>query len=164
MKKIYIIGPVGSGKTTLAKHLSKKYNIPYYELDKVVHDDLIGMKRSSLEIEKLFSNILKEEEWIIEDVGRDIFQLGIIEADMVYYLDIPGYILYKRCFLRWIMQRIGLMEYSYYPTISNLFQMLEWINAGKEKKNEKLSIILEFSKNHKVLKRSDIKIMEKKYD
>ena len=44
-KKIYIIGPVGSGKTTLAKCLSKKYNIPYYELDKVVHDDIKHCKR-----------------------------------------------------------------------------------------------------------------------
>ena len=88
MKKIYIIGPVGSGKTTLAKHLSKKYNIPYFELDKVVYDDFIGMKRFSFEIDNIFSDILKEEEWIIEDVGRDVFHLGIVEADMVYYLDV----------------------------------------------------------------------------
>ena len=37
--KIYIIGPVGSGKTTLARFLSNKYHIDYYELDKVVFDD-----------------------------------------------------------------------------------------------------------------------------
>ena len=30
MKKIYIIGPVGSGKTTFSKKLSKKYNINRY--------------------------------------------------------------------------------------------------------------------------------------
>ena len=40
--KIYIIGPVGSGKTTLSKHLSKKYKIKRYELDKVVWDDDYG--------------------------------------------------------------------------------------------------------------------------
>lgn len=38
-KKIYIIGPVGSCKTTLSELLSKKYNIKKYELDKVVWDD-----------------------------------------------------------------------------------------------------------------------------
>ena len=153
MKKIYIIGPVGSGKT----YLSSKYNISYYELDKIVHNDLIGMRRFSLEIDNIFSDILKEEEWIIEDVGRDIFKLGIIEADMVYYLDVPCFILYNRCFLRWIMQRLGLMEYSYYPTISNLFKMLEWVNIGEKRKNEKLSIISVSSNNYKVLKRKDIK-------
>ena len=35
-KKIRIIGSVGSGKTTLAKELSLKLNIPYYEIDNVV--------------------------------------------------------------------------------------------------------------------------------
>jgi len=76
---------------------------------------------------------------------------------MVYYLDVPCFILYKRCFLRWIMQRLGLMEYSYYPSISNLFKMLEWVNIGEKRKNEKLSIISVSSNNYKVLKRKDIK-------
>ena len=35
-KKIHIIGSVASGKTTLAKELSRKLAIPYYELDNVV--------------------------------------------------------------------------------------------------------------------------------
>ena len=49
------------------------------------------------------------------------------------------------------------MEYSYYPTISNLFKMLEWVNIGEKRKNEKLSIISVSSNNYKVLKRKDIK-------
>ncbi len=34
-QKIHIIGSVGSGKTTLARKLSKTLQIPYYELDNV---------------------------------------------------------------------------------------------------------------------------------
>ena len=34
--KIDIIGSVASGKTTLAKRISKQYNIPYYEKDNIV--------------------------------------------------------------------------------------------------------------------------------
>lgn len=34
--KIHIIGSVGSGKTTLARELSSKLNIPFYELDNVM--------------------------------------------------------------------------------------------------------------------------------
>ncbi|MDF2595637.1 MAG: topology modulation protein [Clostridia bacterium] len=37
MNKILIIGIVASGKTTLAKKLSKKINVPWYELDSIVH-------------------------------------------------------------------------------------------------------------------------------
>ena len=40
--RIYIIGPVGSGKTTFATKLSQMYNIEYYELDKVSWDDENG--------------------------------------------------------------------------------------------------------------------------
>lgn len=32
-KRIHIIGSVGSGKTTLAKEISSKLGIPYYELN-----------------------------------------------------------------------------------------------------------------------------------
>ena len=39
MKKIYIIGSPGSGKTYFSKKLSEKYNIKCYQLDKVAWDD-----------------------------------------------------------------------------------------------------------------------------
>ncbi|WP_277619935.1 hypothetical protein [Listeria aquatica] len=35
--KIWIIGSVASGKTTLAKELQKELGIPYHELDVFVH-------------------------------------------------------------------------------------------------------------------------------
>lgn len=37
--KILVIGIVASGKTTLAKKLSKESNIEHYEIDTIVHDD-----------------------------------------------------------------------------------------------------------------------------
>ena len=61
MKKIYIIGAVGSGKTTLAKELSKKLNIKMYELDKVVWDDEHGnIKRTDIEILDIFNQDLEK--------------------------------------------------------------------------------------------------------
>ncbi len=35
--KIYIVGIVASGKTTLAKELSKKYNISYFQGDSIAY-------------------------------------------------------------------------------------------------------------------------------
>ena len=88
--KIYIIGPVGSGKTTFASKLSKKYNIKYYELDKVSWDDDNGnIKRSKEEVQQIFKNILKNKKWIIEDVGRDKFKEGRTLADVIYYIKFP---------------------------------------------------------------------------
>ena len=73
VSRIYIIGPIGSGKTTFSKKLSLKYNIERYELDNISWDDENGhIKRNNEEITKLFGKILKKESWIIEDIGRDI--------------------------------------------------------------------------------------------
>lgn len=47
MNKIYILGSVASGKTTLAKNLSIKTNIKYYELDNVIFDDTKKLIRNA---------------------------------------------------------------------------------------------------------------------
>lgn len=57
--KIYIMGSTGSGKTTLSRRLSKKYNIDTYELDKIVYDDECNhVKRTDKEIDKLFQKMI----------------------------------------------------------------------------------------------------------
>ena len=106
--KIYIIGPPGSGKTTLSKILENKYHTKAYELDCVVHDDFDHhQKRSSQDITNRFNQIIKQNNWIIEDVGRDIFNEGLKEADIIYYLKIPKKVIMIRVIKRWIKQRLG---------------------------------------------------------
>ena len=138
MKKIYIIGPVGSGKTTLAKKISSKLNIKMYELDKIVWNDDENIKRTDEEVLKIFNEIIKQDSWIIEDVGRTIFIDGLKMADIVYYIDLKPIIIYKRCVLRWIKQKIGTEPYNYKPTIKGLIQMIKW--ARQDIKNKKLII------------------------
>ena len=156
--KIYIIGPVGSGKTTLSEILSKKYNIKKYELDKIVWDDDNGnIKRTDEEIHRMFNKVINNKSWIIEDVGRKKFIDGIKTADIVYYLNLPKIIIYKRCISRWIKQRLGKEKYNYKPTLKSLFEMLGWANQDFKKKNEKIERIINYSKKYKILKNKDIK-------
>ena len=73
-----IIGPPASGKTTLSKALSKKYNIKRYELDKLVFDDNNNhIRRDDETIKKMFNNILSKDSFIIEDVLRSKFIKGL---------------------------------------------------------------------------------------
>ena len=156
--KIYIIGPVGSGKTTLSEILSKKYNIKKYELDKIVWDDDNGnIKRTDEEIHRMFNKVINNKSWIIEDVGRKKFIDGIKNADIVYYLNLPKIIIYKRCISRWIKQRLGKEKYNYKPTLKSLFEMLGWANQDFKNKNEKIERIINYSKKYKILKNKDIK-------
>ena len=155
-KKIYIIGPVGSGKTTVSQILSKKYNIDSYELDKVVYDDN-NVKRTDAIIKQLFDKIIKKKSWIIEDVGRKKFVDGIKNADITYYIDLPKMIIYKRCIKRWIKQKLGKEKYNYKPTIKGLFEMIKWARQDFRNKKDKLKRIKENSKNYKILNQKDIK-------
>ncbi|GAY77589.1 hypothetical protein NBRC111894_3143 [Sporolactobacillus inulinus] len=66
--RIHIIGSVGSGKTTLARRLSKNYNIPYYELDNVVWKRTSSgdLRRSDEERDHYLEQIVRSKRWIIE--------------------------------------------------------------------------------------------------
>lgn len=155
--KIYIIGPVGSGKTTLSRLLSEKYSIESYELDKIVWDDDNGnIKRTDEEIAKMFNEIISKDSWIIEDVGRKKFFDGIKNADIVYYIDLPKSTIYKRCISRWIRQKRGKEEYNYKPTLKSLFEMIGWAKQDFKNKPQKIESIINNSKNYKILKKDDI--------
>lgn len=70
--KIDIIGSVASGKTTLAKRISKKYGIPYYEKDNIVWKRTLNgdVKRNPEERDKYFYDIICENNWIVEGAPR----------------------------------------------------------------------------------------------
>ena len=161
MKKIYIIGPVASGKTTLARKLSKKLNIKMYELDKIVWDDARGVKRSDEEIALLFANILNENSWIIEDVGRNKFREGIKVADIVYYINLSKICLYKRVILRWIKQMLKIEDSNYKQSLKTLKDNLRWVNDDIKNKEVKINYCKENAKLFKILSKKDIKRLTK---
>ena len=132
--KIYIIGPPGSGKTTLAKLLSRKNSIKYFQLDLLVFDDENGhMRRSEKEISKMFNKILKKESWIIEDFGRSKFERGIELSDRIYYLKLSKYQVTRRVITRWIKQKCRIENYNYPPTYAQLLDMIKVANPCLKK-------------------------------
>ncbi len=73
--KLYITGPVGSGKTTLARQFSQKTGVPCFHLDQVAHEpdpDRPGgnRKRPEEERDAMFRSILEQGDYILEDTGR----------------------------------------------------------------------------------------------
>ena len=138
--KIYIIGSPGSGKTTLAKVLSKRYNIKHYELDCIVYDDNNNhRKRTKEAIEKLFSTILKNKSFIIEDVGRNKFKKGREICDKIYYIKLNKARIYKQMISRWFKQRLGKEKYNYPPTIHQFFETIKDIKNYSKIEKTRLS-------------------------
>lgn len=143
--KIYVIGPTGSSKTTLSEHLSKKYKIKCFELDLLVYDDEHNhVKRTDEVREKMFNEILKKKNWIIEDVGRSKFEEGRKQSDIIYYINIPKIVVYKRVITRWIKQRIGKERYNYPPTFWQLFDMLKTTHGYFKKEPIKKESLLPY--------------------
>lgn len=146
MAKIYIIGAVGSGKTTLAKKISKEINVKYYELDNITwkrNSNGPDIRRSEEEITSIFEKIISKDNWIIENVGKNIYSKAYDKADYIIYINLNKFTLYYRIILRWLNQNIGLESTPYKPTIKMLKQMLLW--AKKEKHNPKFNELKNYS-------------------
>jgi len=110
-------------------------------LDEIVYEsdessDWGNRKRPEEERDRLFSMILQQENWIIEDVGRPCFSEGLKQADIIVLLDIPLRLRKRRIVLRWIKQRIGIEQSLYKPSYAMLKCMLGWAknyDCGKGK-------------------------------
>jgi hypothetical protein len=89
MERIVIIGNAGGGKTTLARTLSEKLDLPLHMLDSVQWQP--GMIPTPLdELEKVLKSWTGEEKWIIEGFGpMELMPLRFKNADTIIYLDLP---------------------------------------------------------------------------
>lgn len=145
--KIYIVGPVSSGKSTLARRLSIKTGVSYHSLDEVVHipdksEPWGNRKRQAEERDKLFNSIIRQPNWIIEDVGRPCFEEGLKEAEAIVLLEVPIQVRNYRIIKRWIKQRLGIEKCIYKPRYRMLKAMFRWsrnYDLGKDTLKERIS-------------------------
>ena len=100
-KRIYIFGLTASGKTTLAKILSKKLNIKTYSLDDIVFKKKWNERYSQKIQRKKLREIYTKTKWIIEGVHtKDWIKPVVSRADKVIFLNIPKLTLIKRALKR----------------------------------------------------------------
>jgi adenylate kinase family enzyme len=145
--KIYIVGSVSSGKSTLAKKLSEMVSIPYQSLDEVVYisnksTHWTDHKRQVEERDNLFYSVIQQPRWIIEDVGRPCFEDGLKRADTIILLEISTKVRNYRIIKRWLKQRLGIEKCSYNPRYEMLKRMLQWskdYDSGKDKLKDRIS-------------------------
>lgn len=131
MHKIYIIGIVASGKTTLAKSLSKKFGVPWYELDCIVHHETETerYKRTPQQQLEVIRNIDKNGEWIIEGTYRESCHCLLDMADTVIFLDPPLWKRKIRILKRFIKQQFKIEKCHYKSDFAMLKRMYKWTDA-----------------------------------
>lgn len=98
--KIYIIGTMGSGKTTLSKKLSEILEIKHYPLDNIYYKRKYDKKRKENERKKKLNELLKKKKWIIEGVFNNWTGNIFRKAELVIWLDLNPKQIIKNLFKR----------------------------------------------------------------
>lgn len=138
MNKIFIIGIVASGKTTLARQLSQELNIPWYELDTIVHKQTAegSVKVTSDEQRQVIMDIDQQGRWIFEGTDRKSYQYLYGMADRIIFLDPPLRKRKVRIISRFIKQKLGVEKCHYKPTLAMLREMFEWTYSFEKNRHQ----------------------------
>ncbi len=130
MKKVYIMGSGGTGKTTLSKLLMQKYKYPYLELDDIYWDNSKDNKAYNVKTDKqvrdkiLQEFLEKNQTWIIDGVYYKEWVYSIFKSvDMVLILK-PWFLLSQlRCIKRDIIKSFNGEKVG---GIVALYHLLKW--------------------------------------
>ncbi|MCM1254444.1 MAG: DNA topology modulation protein FlaR [Clostridium sp.] len=127
--KLDIIGSVASGKTTLAREISTKYQMPFYEKDNIVWARTLNgdRKRSPKERDRIFTEIIKSDNWIVEGSPRKNLRESFKYCDYIILLDVNIWTRLFRVFRRWIRQKRGKEGYNSKPTLKFLYFNIKWV-------------------------------------
>ena len=96
INQIYLVGPMGSGKSTMGRLLAKKLGLPYFDLDKLIEDQE-KMSISNIfqkQNEKYFRDLKQyseESNFVISTGGGCVLRdqnLNILRKGLVIYLKI----------------------------------------------------------------------------
>jgi adenylate kinase family enzyme len=88
MRRILIVGPLGTGKSTLALKLGDLLEIPVHHLDWLYWGDTWTPPPPS-EWQELLDDLVNGDSWIIDGNFTSSLPQRLAAADTVIYLDLP---------------------------------------------------------------------------
>ena len=89
MRKVAVMGPTGSGKTTVSRQLAERLGVPHIELDALFWKPGWVMP-SAEEFRPIVEAALDPNGWVVDGNYRHrLGTLVLAEADLVVWLDMP---------------------------------------------------------------------------
>jgi adenylate kinase family enzyme len=103
-RRIAIVGIGGSGKSTLAREVAARTGLPLFHMDQLFWR---GNWEEVPESEYLpqHAELVAQEAWIIEGYIDEAMAERVRRADLVIWLDYPGWLCLWRVLRRWIAHR-----------------------------------------------------------
>ena len=104
MQRILVGGITGSGKTTLAKKISRQLNLPFIEIDSLFHGP--GWTKRPEFVEDI-KRVTDEPSWVIDSYGYSIVrEILLSKADTLIWLDYPRWQVMPRVIKRSIQRAV----------------------------------------------------------
>lgn len=102
MQRIVVMGPPGSGKSTLSQHLGKQLGLPVFHLDQAYWQSgwiETPVDRFQAEVERMS----RLPAWVIDGNYTDTIGARFAAADAVIYLDVPSWLSMIRLLRRMVL-------------------------------------------------------------
>lgn len=141
MQRIIIIGCGGAGKSTLARQLGEKLNIPVVHLDKLWWNPG-WIEKSQEEFDELHRQELSKEKWIMDGNFNRTMPERIARCDTIIYLDFS-----RMACIRGVVKRVLTTYGTVRPDMGEGcperidFEFLKWVwnyNRDKRERNYRL--------------------------
>ena len=129
-KKILIVGGIGSGKTTLAKKLSKFLKIKTYELDDIAYKKRATYEKREPKLrDKKITSILKRKKWIIEGFYSRSWTHKIHKkADIIVILNVKTSVSKSRLIRRFIKRKLSFKKSNRNRKFKRTLSLIRYIN------------------------------------
>lgn len=99
MRRVSIVGSPGSGKTTVGRRLAAHLEVPFVELDAIVHQPgWTELPRD--EFRARVGELVAEDGWVVDGNYSAVQDLVWARADTVVWLDLPRRTVMRRVVMR----------------------------------------------------------------